>query len=102
MLDGETMTDMLITNNGSSQVAHDLMHIDQNTPVIFQVKRSWLNVRVNLAPLLRPVSANFLRTTDKATFEGSWPRHIRSHDGKRCIDVSRVKSRVGCAQQFGL
>jgi hypothetical protein len=66
---GESMTHVLISKNCSSFVTHDLMHIDQNAPDLLRVKRNRLDVRIDLAPLLCPVSANFLGPADKTTFE---------------------------------
>jgi hypothetical protein len=37
-INGEAMTNMLISNYASSQIAHDLMHIDQNPPILLWVK----------------------------------------------------------------
>lgn len=54
------MAGVLIGQDGASQVAHDLMHIDQNLPRIFRVKGDRLHVRIDLGPLLDPVSADFL------------------------------------------
>jgi hypothetical protein len=69
VLNGESMTHVLIDKNCSSFVTHDLMHIDQNAPDLLRVKENRLDVRIDLAPLLRPVSANFFRSTDKTAFE---------------------------------
>lgn len=66
---GESMTHVLRGKNCSSFVTHDLMHIDQNAPSLLRVKGNRLDVRIDLAPLLRPVSANFLGPTDKTAFK---------------------------------
>jgi hypothetical protein len=66
---GESIAHVLIGKNCSRQVTHNLMHIDQNAPNLLRVKRNRLDVRIDLAPLLCPVSANFLGPTDKTTFE---------------------------------
>ncbi len=66
---GESITHVLIGKNCSSFVTHDLMHIHQNAPGLLRVKGNRLDVRIDLAPLLRPVSANFFRPTDKTAFE---------------------------------
>ena len=49
---GEPMAHVLIGKNCSSQVAHDLMHIDQDLLGPLGVKRHRLHVWVDLAPLL--------------------------------------------------
>src|SRR5690606_15861282 len=59
-----------------------------------------LDVRVDLAPLVRPVRANFLGPTGKTTLKRLRPRHVGSHGGKGSVDVTRVEGRVGRAQQF--
>lgn len=94
------MTHVLIDKNCSSQVTHDLMHIDQNAPGLLQVKGNRLDVPIDLAPLLRPVSANFFRPTDKTAFERSRPNHLRSHEGKGSVNVSRVEGCVRRMEQF--
>ena len=99
---GEPMAYVLIGKNCSSQVAHDLMHIDQDLLGPLGVKRHRLHVWVDLAPLLPPVSADLLMSTDKATFERSRPSHVRSHEGEGSVNVPRVEGRVGCAEQFDL
>ena len=47
MIDGEAMTNMLISNHASSQVAHDLVHIDQNPPALLWVKGTRLHMRID-------------------------------------------------------
>jgi hypothetical protein len=100
VLKGESMTHVLIDKNCSSQVTHDLMHIDQNAPDLLRVKENRLDVRIDLAPLLRPVSANFFRSTDKTAFERFRPSHVRSHEGKGSVNVSRVEGCVCRMEQF--
>ena len=96
MLNGETVTNVLINKHGSAQIAYDLMHIDQNLPRIFQVKGDRLDVWIDLAPLLCPVSADFLRSTDKAAFERLWLSHIGSYEGERGINITCVEGCICC------
>jgi hypothetical protein len=56
MLDGETVSNVLIGKHSPSQIAHDLMHLDQDLPNILWVKGNRLDVSINLTPLLCPVS----------------------------------------------
>jgi len=100
MRQSETMAHVLIGKDGSSQVAHDLMNIDQDAPGTLRIKGDRLHVRVDLGPLLRPVSAHFFGPADKTALERSWPSHVRGHGGEGGIDVSRVECRVGRAEQF--
>lgn len=51
------MPHAFIGKKGFKQVAHDLMHLDHDPSVILHVKNQRLHMRINLAPLLRPVSA---------------------------------------------
>ncbi len=102
MLNGETMTNAFIGKNGSSHVAHDLMHLDQDPPGVLRVKGQRRHSRVNLAPLLRPISADLVGTADKTAFERSRPSHVRRHEGEGGVNVPRVEGRVGCAEQFDL
>src|SRR5947207_12494773 len=96
------MADVLIGKNCSSQVAHDLMHIDQDMLGPLGVKSHRLHVWVDLGPLLPPVSADLLVSTDKTAFERSRPSHVRSHEGEGRVNVPRVEGRVGRAEQFDL
>jgi hypothetical protein len=76
------------------------MHQDQNAPALLQVKGNRLDVPIDLAPLLRPVSANFFRPTDKTAFERSRPNYVQSHEGKGSVNVSRVEGCVCRTEQF--
>ena len=39
-------------------------------------------MRIDLAPLLRPVGADFFRPMDKAALERFRPSHVRGHEGE--------------------
>ena len=97
MLDGETVAHVSISKNGSSQAAHDLVHVDQDLPGIFRVKSNRLDMWIDLVPLLRPVGADFFRSTDETAFERLRPSDVDSHEGEGGVDVARVESRVRCA-----
>ena len=73
------MTDMLVCHNGSAQVAHHLMHIDQDRPSIAFVKSHRFYLRVYLAPLRCPVCTDLFRPHNETTLERSWPGHIKGH-----------------------
>src|SRR5690348_2502041 len=77
---GEPVAHVLIGKNCSSQVAHDLMHIDQDMLGLLEVKSHRLHVWVDLAPLLPPIVADLLMPADKTAFERSRPSHVRSHE----------------------
>lgn len=94
------MTNFLVDQKYSGQVADDLMDFDQDLSVGLRVKREWLDMRVNLAPLLGPISADFLRASDVVAFECAWPCDIRRHGGESRINVSRIKRGIGRAKQF--
>jgi hypothetical protein len=85
---------VFITKNGPVQVAHDLMNIDQDSPNTLGTKGNWLDVRVNLGPLLCPVNADTFMTTNDAPLKRSWPSHIRGHSGEGGVEVPRVKRSV--------
>ena len=97
LLQGEQVTHVLIGKHGSGQIAHDLMHLDQDLPSLLCVKGNWLDLSIDLAPLLRPVSAYFLMPTDKTAFERPRPSDIGSHKGEGGINVTRVEGYVCCA-----
>src|SRR6266478_3895909 len=99
---GEPMADVLIGKNCSSQVAHHLMHIDQDMLGPVGVKSHRLHVWIDLAPLLPPVSADLLMSMDETAFERLRPSHVRSHEGESSVNVPCVERRVGCAEQFDL
>src|SRR5690349_22540425 len=96
------MAHALINKDCSSQIAHDLMHIDQEMLGPLGVKSHRLHAWVDLAPLLPPVRANLLMSTDETAFECSRPNHVRSHESEGRVNVPRVEGRVGCAEQFDL
>jgi len=99
-LKGKPVAHALIGQNRSSQVTHDLMHLDPNAPRLVWVKGNWLDTRIDLAPLLRPVSANFFRPTDKTAFERSRPSRVRGHQANGGVNVTRVKGRVCRTKQL--
>jgi hypothetical protein len=70
MLNGETVANVLIGKHASGQIAHDLMHVHQNLPGILRMEGNWLDMSIDLAPLLRPVGADFFRPTDKTASSG--------------------------------
>src|SRR5262245_25924103 len=76
------------------------MHVDQDLPSALPVKGNRLYVWVDLSPLLRPVSPNFFRPTDKTAFERSRPSHVRSHEGEGGVNVSCIEGRVRRTEQF--
>lgn len=100
VFNGEPMTNFLVGQKASSQVADDLMDLDQDLSVGLRVKRERLDVRVDFAPLLGPVSADFLRASDETSLERPRPSHIRRHQGESRINVPRIESGVGRAEQF--
>ena len=99
LFDGETMTDMLVGQHNARQITHDLMHINQDAPGLLRVKGHWLHVWIDLAPLLRPVSADFFRPTDETAFERFWPGYVRGHGGKGGVNVPRVEGGIRRTEQ---
>lgn len=78
------------------------MHVIGDAPVFISHKRSRLDARIDLAPLLAPVGANFCGAAHVTTFESSGPRHIGRHKGEHGVNIARVESGVSGAQQFNL
>ena len=101
ILNSETMPNEFIGQHGSGQVAHDLMHFDQDLPGVLLVESNRFHMGTNFAPLLCPVGADFFRSVDEAAFERPRPLHVGSHEGQGSINVARVESRVGGTEQFG-
>jgi hypothetical protein len=101
-INGEAMTDVFIGYNGSSHVTNDLMHFYQDPIGVLRVKSNRLHMRIDLAPLLGPISAHLFRPLYETAFERSRPRHVWRHQGEGSIDIPRVKGRVGCAEQLDL
>ena len=95
------MPNGFIGQHGSRQIAHDLMHFDQDLPGVLLVESNRFHMRTNFAPLLCPVGADFFRSVDEAAFERPRPLHVGSHEGQGGINVARVESRVGGTEQFG-
>jgi hypothetical protein len=98
--DGETVADMFIGKHGTGQIAYDLMHFDHDLPGAFRVKGDRLDVGIDLAPLLCPLSADFLRPTNKTVFERFRPGDVGRHQSQGGIDVTRVESRIRCAEEL--
>ena len=96
------MAHVLIDKNRSSQVAHDLVHIDQDPSGVLRVKSNRLHMRIDLAPLLPPVSAHLFMSANKAAFERSRPSYVQSHESEGGVNVPRVEGCVGRAEQFDL
>lgn len=94
------MANMRIEKDGSGPIAHDLMHIDHDFPVVLRVKGGRLDMRINLAPLLRPVGADLIGSAGDSAFERLRPGHVGRHEGKGGIDVARIEGRIGRAQRF--
>lgn len=94
------MSSVLIGQYGSIQVAHNLMHIDQNSPLFVGMKSNRLDVRIDFRPLPGPIGADFFGATHKTTLERFGPSDICSHGGEGFIDVARVESGISRAQQF--
>ena len=88
------MTDVFVGKHGTSQVAYDLMHVDENLRSILGIKGNRLNMRVDLAPLLAPIRADFVRSLDKTAFKRFRPSHVGSHEGESGTNVTCVKSCV--------
>lgn len=86
------MAHVLIGKNCSSQVAHDLMHLDQDMLGPVRVKSHRLHMWVDLAPLLSPVSTDLLVSTDGTAFERSRPSHVRTHKGEGSVNVRALKA----------
>lgn len=94
------MTDMFIGNNRSSQVTYDLMHLNQDPPGVIREESNRLHMRIDLAPLLPPVSTDLFRSTDKTAFERSGPGHIWSHESESSLNLPRIEGHIGRAEQF--
>src|SRR3974377_1309560 len=77
------------------------MYFHQDTPGILLVEGDRLHLGADLAPLFSPVSADCFRPLDEAAFESSRPLYIGSHEDERSVNVPRVESRIGGAEQFG-
>lgn len=90
---------MRVGENGSGQIAHDLMHVDEYSPGALRIVQSGLDAWVDFGPLLGPVCADGWMASDEATFEGFGPRDVGRHRGECGIDVSRIESGVGGAEE---
>jgi hypothetical protein len=86
------VANVFITKNGPVQVAHDLMHIDQDSPATLGTEGNRLDVRVNLGPLLRPVSSDLLMTANDAP-----PLNARGHATSGAM-VAKAASKSLCSR----
>ncbi len=98
--DGEAVPHVLVTQNGPVQVAHDLMHVDQDSAGPLGMEGNRLDMGINLDPLLRPVGSNCIMTTNEAPLKRPRPGHVRSHRGEGGLEVPRVERRVRGAKQL--
>ncbi|MBN8421151.1 MAG: hypothetical protein J0L73_19705 [Verrucomicrobia bacterium] len=55
----------IIGKQDTGPVVHDLMHLDLDAPIVLRVKSQRLHMRIDLAPLLQPVTAHLCKPTDK-------------------------------------
>ena len=94
------MANSLVDQHDAVQVAHDLMHFDQDAPGPLSVESHGFDVRIDLPPLLGPVGADLFWTTDKTAFERARPSHIIGHEGEGRLDVARVEACVRCEEQL--
>ena len=95
------MMDPRIGEQPSIQIANHLVYLHQNASIILPVERNRLHVRIDFAPLLRPVGRDRLLPLDKPSLERPRPSHIRSHQRKGGIDLPSIESRVGRTEQIG-
>jgi hypothetical protein len=100
VFDGETVDHVFITKDDPAKVAHNLMDFDLDSPGPLWMKRNRFDVRINLGPLLRPVSPNLFMTTNDATLKRSRPCHVGRHGGESGVEVPGVKRSVSRAEQF--
>lgn len=100
MGEGEAMADVVIGEDGSGEVADDLVNFDQDAIGVFRVEGHRLDVRVDLAPLLGPVGANFFGAADEAALERLRPSDVGGHGDEGGVDVPGVEGGVGGAEQF--
>ncbi len=91
------MTNVLVGEHRASQVAHDLMHVDQNLRSILVIKGNRLNVWIDLTPLFGPVGADLVMSMGKTAFKRLRPSHVGSHEGESSTNVTRVKGHIRCA-----
>ncbi len=92
------MTNVFIGKNGSSHIAHHLVHFDPYPSGILLLKSHWLHMGVDLAPLLGPIFTDLFRPCDKTAFKRSRPSHVRCHQGEGGVNVPRIERRVGRAE----
>lgn len=98
VLEAEKVAGVFVGQHCSAQIAHDLMHIDQNAAVIFRIEVHWLDIRVDFGPLRCPVGADFFRATDKAALKCFRPSHVRSHGSESSVNIAGIEGFVGRAQ----
>jgi hypothetical protein len=98
--DGETVANLFITKSDAVQVAHDLVDTDQDSPIILWMEGNRLDVRVNLGPLLRPVSSDSMVTSNDSPLKSPRPCHVQRHGSEGGIEVPCIKRSVRSAEQF--
>ncbi len=76
------------------KVAHNLVHIDEDMPLIVGVKGNRFDLRIDLGPLPGPVFPDGFLPFDKTSFKCFGPSHIQGHSGKSGVNVTGVEGSV--------
>jgi len=97
---GEPMAYVLIGKNCSSQVAHDLMHFDDDFPLESFGELERLDVRIDHRPLACPVAAHSLATVDVAAVHSIGPDDVLVHRGEERLRVASVEPVVETFEKF--
>ncbi len=96
------MLDHPIEQEFSGQIPDHLVDSDHYSPHIIRLKSHWIDVRIDHAPLPRPVFPNARMPMNRATFHAVRPLHVRSHGRQSSIDVPRVKCSVSFPQHHNV
>lgn len=92
------MLDHAIEKDRARQVFYDLVNVDCNSTGRVFAETDWIDMRIDNAPLARPVSADAFMPMDHATFHAVGPNYVRCHGGESAIDITRIEGGVGPLQ----
>jgi len=81
-------------------VLHELMNLDIGLARFTFDHFKYVDARVELSPLTRPILSDFLFPDDSTALGGLGPTDILTHERECAVDVSPIKSSVSPRDQL--
>ena len=96
------MLDHAVDDYLAGEIAHHLMNCDNDSARAIGSEADRIHMRIDHAPLPRPVGADALVSMDNSTFHAVGPDDVRFHAGERRWNIAGVEGCVGSLEQFGV